>query len=395
MARRFARLTRDAIRRLKPGEKITEHGIMAERLDDGDVRYSVNVMVDAQRIHRVIGTARECVTRTQAENFIDAKRAMALADRLDLPQGRKLRLSFIAAADLYLERQREGGAKNLVAKEQHIETHLKPYFGGMRLDRITSFTLQKFQKRCMECGLSTATKNRIAATYNHMTRRLFEWEETKKPMPLMAVEREDNERDYVLSSDEEAALLKAALADSNAYIWLFVKMGFATSMRHREILSSRFDNLDPVRRRLRTKGKGGGWRKQPLTHEIVSILVREREMAEDQDGWIFPSKTTKSGHAEAMSEPFARIVKAAGMDPGKVVPHTMRHTAVTRFAAPDLKTRATPDLKTLQAFSGHKSIQALMRYLHRQDERVDEAMDRMEQAQAANTNSEVVKLRRS
>ena len=135
------------------------------------------------------------------------------------------------------------------------------------------------------------------------------------------------------------------------------------------------------------KGKGGGWRKQPLTHEIVNILVREREMAEDQDGWIFPSKTTKSGHAEAMSEPFARIVKAAGMDPEKVIPHTMRHTAITRFAA--------PDLKTLQAFSGHKSIQALMRYLHRQDERVDEAMDRMEQAQAANKNSEVVKLRRS
>ena len=55
MAVRFSRLTRPAIRRLKPGEKITEHGITAERLPDGDTRYSVNVMVDGQRIHRVIG----------------------------------------------------------------------------------------------------------------------------------------------------------------------------------------------------------------------------------------------------------------------------------------------------------------------------------------------------
>jgi len=47
MALRFSRLDRPAIRRLKLGEKITEHGITAERLADGDLRYSVDVMVDA------------------------------------------------------------------------------------------------------------------------------------------------------------------------------------------------------------------------------------------------------------------------------------------------------------------------------------------------------------
>ena len=46
MALKFSRLDRPSIRRLKPGEKITEHGITAERLRDGDLRYSVNVMVD-------------------------------------------------------------------------------------------------------------------------------------------------------------------------------------------------------------------------------------------------------------------------------------------------------------------------------------------------------------
>ena len=67
MALRFTKLDRPSIRRLKLGEKITEHGITAERLKDGDVRYSVNVMVDGERVHRVVGRESDSTTRTQAE----------------------------------------------------------------------------------------------------------------------------------------------------------------------------------------------------------------------------------------------------------------------------------------------------------------------------------------
>ena len=88
MSIRFSRLDRPAIRKLQPGEKITEHGITAERLADGDLRYSVNVMVDGLRIHRVIGKEKEGVTRTQAEEFIEQVRTDARSDRLSLPKRR-------------------------------------------------------------------------------------------------------------------------------------------------------------------------------------------------------------------------------------------------------------------------------------------------------------------
>ena len=93
MSLRFAALDRPSIRRLKPGEKITEHGITAERLVDGDLRYSVNIMVDGRRIHRVIGKESDGVTRTQCEEFIES-RTDARAGRLSLPKGRKLALTF-------------------------------------------------------------------------------------------------------------------------------------------------------------------------------------------------------------------------------------------------------------------------------------------------------------
>ena len=116
MSIRFTRLTRVNIRRLKPGEKITEHGITAERLRDGDTRYSVNVMVDGQRIHRVIGRQSERVTRTQAEQFIAKARTDAKEGRLNLPRGRKVGLTFTNASKLYMKLLGETGGKSLAEK---------------------------------------------------------------------------------------------------------------------------------------------------------------------------------------------------------------------------------------------------------------------------------------
>ena len=85
MSLRFVRLTRPEIRKLQACQRITEHGITAEGLPDGDVRYSVNIMVDGQRIHRVIGRGRDGTTRTQAEDFIAKTRAAAKDGRLKCP----------------------------------------------------------------------------------------------------------------------------------------------------------------------------------------------------------------------------------------------------------------------------------------------------------------------
>ena len=140
MAKRFDRVTRTQIRGLAPGKTITEHGITVERLADGDLRYSVNIMVDGQRIHRVIGKESERVTRTQAEQFIESKRTEAREGRLSLPRGHKTHLTFERAAADYITRLKETGGKNLVAKQWHLRLYLVPFFGSQRLDAITSFT---------------------------------------------------------------------------------------------------------------------------------------------------------------------------------------------------------------------------------------------------------------
>ena len=76
----FKKLTRPNIRKLAPGQKLTESGIAFERLANGDGIYTVNVMVDRVRIHRVIG--RESDAHTEKGT---GSRARVTEDRQPVP----------------------------------------------------------------------------------------------------------------------------------------------------------------------------------------------------------------------------------------------------------------------------------------------------------------------
>jgi integrase len=242
----------------------------------------------------------------------------------------------------------------------------------MDLGRVSTFTLQKFRKVILDKGRTVATANRVVATWNHMAGWLFDNGKIGAPLPRMKSTKEDNRRDFIFTADAETAILDAAAKDVSPRIWLFMKMGFATSMRHSEILSARFDKLDVDRRRLRVKVKGGRWREQPLPADLAEILKKERDSADDPKGWIFPSRQTKAGHATTMRLAFRRCAIAAKLDPDRATPHALRHTAVTRFSA-----AVGGDAAMVQRFSGHQSLAMLLRYTHPADERVDATLDTM------------------
>ena len=369
MTTRFNDLSRRNIRRLKPGERITEHGITAERLADGDVKYVVAVMVDGRRVHRVIGKESEGVTRTQAELFVEAKRTEAREGRLSLPVGRKTALTFKRAATDYVTRLEETGGKNLTAKRRQLRLYLTPFFGSQRLDTITAFTVDRYKKRRKDAGAANGTINRELAILSHLFSKAVEWRWIKvKPCPVRKLS-ESKGRIVVLSDDEADALLRAAIADEDAYLWLFVAFGLNTAMRHGEILRARFDHLDFERRRLFIPQAKAGGREQPITPELSDILRKERETSDS--AWIFPTlrpKLTKHGHRLRMTRAFSRAVVRAGLDPAQVTPHVMRHTGITNLV------EAGVDLPTIQRISGHKTLAMVLRYTHVHGCHIDQAI---------------------
>jgi integrase len=371
MAIRFSKLTRDAIRKLEPCKRITEHGVSAARLNNGDVRYSVNVMVDGIRIHRVIGCESEGVTRTQCEDFIETKRTEAREDRLSLPKGRKTRLSFGKAADDYLTRLEETNGRNIKTKKRQLNAYLKPFFSDQRLDTITNFTVDRYKKRRLDAGATNGTINRELATLSHLFNMAVEWKWIKATPCKVKTLPESRGRIIALSNDQSDALIQGAIEDEDPDCWLFVLFGLNTAMRHTEILCTRFDQLDFDKLRLYVPDAKSGQREQPITPQLASVLRQEKGSRDDPEGWIFPSprpNASGTGHRHRMNKPFRRAAERAELDDKLVTPHVMRHTAITNLV------KAGVDLPTIQRISGHKTLAMVLRYAHVHAEHIDDAI---------------------
>ena len=375
MALKFAKLTRPAARALGAGGKLAEHGIIAERQKNGDLRFTVNIMVDGQRIHRVVGRESEGVTREQAERLIERLRTEARSGRLDLPKGRKLHRSFGDAADEYLKRLGETDGKDMVNKTRHLRMHLVPYFGQQRVDQLKDFALKQYRRKRVDAGATNATVNREFSTLHHLLSRAIDWKwMARDRLPKIEKPRESRKQIRVLTEAQSKALITAAVADQDGLLWLFVAFGLGAAMRHSEIVRVRFDEVDFGTRRIWIDKAKAGEREQPITPALADAIERQRVMSDDQDGYIFPARgKTKLPYRRDMRIGFERAVIRAGMDPRKVTPHVMRHTAITRLV------QAGVDIPTIQKISGHKTVAMVLHYTHVHGIHIDNAIEALDQ----------------
>ncbi len=379
MALKYERLTRPAIRALQPGQQLTEHGIVVECQRSHDLRYSINIMVDGERIHRVIGRQSEGVTREQAERAIELFRTKAREGRLDLPAGRKRYWTFSEAAAEYIDRMKAGRGRNFRAKNRHLKQHLVPFFGSHRLDRLTHFNLMQYRKLREETGgAKPATVNRELATLSHLfsCAASKEWRLIKAgDIPELPRVREERKPINILTPAQSDTLVREAVADDDPDIGLFVLFGLNTAMRHSEIVQRRFDEVDWANCRIWIDKAKSGARSQPITSSLRDALARRRESVSDPDAWIFPSRvsTPKQPYRLSMAKQFRRVVVRAKLDPSKVTPHTMRHTGISRLVM------AGTDIPTIQKISGHKTVQMVMHYVHLFGAHIDNAISVLDQ----------------
>jgi len=120
---------------------------------------------------------------------------------------------------------------------------------------------------------------------------------------------------------------------------------------------------------LIVKGKGGKERMVPLSEparDALSAYVPLRRAfmvpgrEQRQAGFLFPSRTSEDGHLTRQR--FAQLLKElaidAGIDPGKVSPHVLRHAFATHLLDHGA------DLRSVQKMLGHADIATTQIYTH-------------------------------
>jgi len=386
---KFQNMTRGAMRRLKVGQKITEQGITFERMRNGDGHFSVNIMVDGQRIHRVVGRESDGTTRTQAEEFIGQIRNDAKHDRLSLPKGRKTTLSFREASAKYLTKLEAEGGKDLRAKRTRLKLHLIPFFRNIPISRISTFDVERYKKKRRNQNAmkghssksgpafkntlaSPGTVNRELAVLSHLLNKALEWGWIEKHPARIRRFREDGGRITYLTVDQAGCLVDSAMGDSNWQIYPFIVIGLETSMRLTEILSIRKEHVYLDRQIIYIPNAKSGAREQPITKRLADYLQGHIAALPKDIPWLFPSPAARDGHTVNIRKPFRRVVAAAGLDPDQVVRHTLRHTAITHLV------QAGVDLPTVKRISGHKTLSMVERYAHANGNHIRAAMDKLQ-----------------
>jgi integrase/recombinase XerD len=167
-----------------------------------------------------------------------------------------------------------------------------------------------------------------------------------------------------LSEAEVDALLVTAREHPVAHAGL--EMLYASGLRISEMLALPRRAVEANRTgMLIVQGKGGKERMVPLSEQARDAVIRL-----PAGKWLIPGE--KQG-AAMTRQGFARILKRvaveAGIDPGRVSPHVLRHSFASHMLA------RGADLRSLQVLLGHADISTVQIYTHVQTERLRKEME--------------------
>ena len=179
----------------------------------------------------------------------------------------------------------------------------------------------------------------------------------------------------VLSENDVSALLEAARArpgDDGLRASALLETLYAAGLRVSELLSL------PVEAAARgdvliVRGKGNKERMVPLTAAAVDALTSwlpaRAKRLDDSSPWLFPSPNPKK---HLTRQRFAQILDAlaaeAGIDPGRVSPHVVRHAFASHLLAHGA------DLRAVQEMLGHADVATTQIYTHVLEERLKTAV---------------------
>jgi integrase len=247
-------------------------------------------------------------------------------------------------------------------------------------------------------GAAPATINRDVATLRNMMNKAVEWGYLPQN-PLLSVRlfKEENERMWVLTPEEEKKLLLACQSSpqERKYLSDLVLFALNSGMRLKEILGLRKDQVDLGGRViLVTDTKNGEARKVPVNDTLKAIV--ERQAKGNTSEWVFCSAAGE--RLTVLTNAFWKAVKDAGLirnevKDGKVIRvrlrfHDLRHSFGSRLGM------AGVDLKTIMEIMGHKSHRVAMRYQHPGTDHKLSAVKILDQLPSIFTTSNVLTLKK-
>lgn len=249
---------------------------------------------------------------------------------------------------------------------------------GTAVEEAGTETVRSYLSRLNKAGIAPSTAARRLSALRQFYRFLYaEGVRTDDPSRAVDSPRQGRAIPKYLSEDEVDRLLAAARLhdgpEGQRRVAL-MEVLYATGLRVSELVGLPLGALSRDGRLLTVRGKGGKERLVPLTEPATDAVADyldarkaflPKRAAARAERFLFPSRSA-DGHLTRAR--FAQIVKElaveAGLAPGRVSPHVLRHSFASHLLAHGA------DLRSLQQMLGHADIATTQIYTHVLDERL-------------------------
>lgn len=301
--------------------------------------------------------------------------------------GERPSAGFPAAVEAFLEMvsAERGASKNTL---EAYARDLSDFGGFLRtknaaIDAATPDQVRGYLASLDDAGLAPATRARRLSALKQFHKFLYTdgW---RKDDPCLGLKGPGAGQRLPkgLSEADVDALLEAARVRSGKdaegkRLLAIVEILYASGLRISELVTLPHSAVTSDPRLIMVKGKGGRERLVPVSQGAREALddylaVRERFTGGPDAGspHLFPSRG-KAGHLtrHRVAQLLKDLALEAGLDPGKVSPHVLRHAFATHLLSHGA------DLRAVQQMLGHADISTTEIYTHVLDERLKQLVN--------------------
>lgn len=325
------------------------------RKSDGVIVYQIDYRTsDGSRVREKAGYSREAAKRLLQKRLGDDSAGAVNSNR-------KARTPFREFVKLYLERH--AATRKRPEWYDWLTGCMLAEFGDTPLRNVTAFRVQGYinhlAKRDEASNITNGTTlgHHRRAVYNVFARAV-EWGYlSANPVSAVKTPRPREARERFLTREEADKLIEKCRGDVKHIVRLMLN----TALRSGEALSLKWSDVREDHLLVRTS-KTGRARWVPLNDQARAALDARRENRKDSDEWVFPGRA-KDGRRHGFKREFEAACKLAGIRHGiaesdGVVPHTLRHTAISWML------QAGAPLYAVGKVSGHSAASMTERYGH-------------------------------
>lgn len=172
----------------------------------------------------------------------------------------------------------KGYKRSWMSDDSYLRNHLLPALGNKHLDEITKHDVILFHHGMRAKSYAVGTCNRCLILLRYAMNLAVRWEipgVTTNPTKEVPLFEDHNKKERYLTQDEAQRLCESVRQSENTMIQYIIPMLILTGARKREVLDSKWQDFDLVRKQWRIPTtKAGKPRHVPMSDGVTSAWAR-------------------------------------------------------------------------------------------------------------------------